>query len=124
MGANEFPSQLIGYSMGIIGLSMLVKRPMVLEVMRELARRREITYIMGHIMVVAGLTLILISSETMIVADTLITIIGWVIFAESLLFLFASPELLKKYLLTLENHYTYYSIAMLYVVIGTWLVLP
>lgn len=121
MEATLFLARLIGIYCLVMGASML-KRDMMMEIFREVARQRAITYIMGALMLLLGLCVVLTHTRWNSALAVVVTVLGWEVVAESFVFLFASKEQVVKYIHTLENAMTYYIITAGYLIIGAYLI--
>ena len=117
-----FLSQLIGAFSLVMGLSMAVKRKMMMEIFHEVFATRALSYIMGVVMLLIGLLLVLTHNiwqggpETMV-----ITIVGWLVLLESLSYLFFSRSFLRKYVRWLQDKAVYFAIAFAYLALGAYL---
>lgn len=93
-----------------------------MEVFRELSQTRAFSYVMGVIMLILGLLITLSRSNWENALAIVITLLGWGVLLEAMVFLFLPKELLaKKYINLLENKTLYYLIAFGYLVLGAYL---
>lgn len=120
IGATIFLAKLIGVFCLIMGSSM-IKRNMMMDVFRELSRQRALSYVMGVLMLIMGLLVTLTHTKWENSLTTLITLIGWGIFFEAMVFLFSAKEAVARYVNALENKLVYYFIALGYLLIGAYL---
>jgi hypothetical protein len=115
-----FLSRLVGIFCLVMGASML-RRDAMMEIFRELSRQRALPHIMGVLMLLLGLITILAHTKWESYPAMLITLLGWGVCFEATVFLFASKEMVAKYLSTLENKTVYYLIALGYLLVGGYL---
>ena len=118
--ATIFLSKLIGIFCLVMASSML-KRDMMMEVFRELSHQRALSYVMGVLMLILGLLLTLTYTKWGNPPSIVITLLGWGVLLEAVVFLFSSKETVAKYVNTLENKTVYYLIALGYFLIGAYL---
>lgn len=121
METTLFLARLTGIYCLVMGASML-KRNMMMEIFRDIARQRALTYIMGALMLLLGLYIVLAHTKWDSAPAVVVTLLGWEVVAESFVFLFASKEQVAKYIHTLENALTYYLITAGYLIIGAYLI--
>ena len=120
MDATIFLSKLIGIFCLVMASSML-KRDTMMEVFRELSHQRALSYVMGVLMLILGLLLTLTHTKWGNPPSAVITLLGWGVLLEAVVFLFSSKETVAKYVNTLENKTVYYLIALGYFLIGAYL---
>ena len=120
MDATIFLSKLIGIFCLVMASSML-KRDTMMEVFRELSHQRALSYVMGVLMLILGLFVTLTHTKWGNPPSTVITLLGWGVLLEAVVFLFSSKETVAKYVNTLENKTVYYLIALGYFLIGAYL---
>ena len=77
---------------------------------------------MGVLILILGLILALAHTKWETSLAVVITLLGWGILLEAMVFLFSSKEMVAKYLNTLENKTVYYLIVLGYLLIGAYLV--
>jgi len=122
MDTSLFLAQLIGLYSIVVGLSMLTKRKMLMDIFQELFSTRALSYVMGVLMLVMGLLLTLTHTIWQGTLSIGITVIGWFVLVEAIIFLFSSQKTLAKALITLNNTKIYYAISIVYLVLGVYLV--
>lgn len=106
METTIFLAKVIGLFCLIMGASMF-RRAALMAIFRELLNQRALSYVMGVIMLILGLLIAIAHTSTATLLQAVITTLGWGVLLESLVFLFASEAMMKKYLKTLENKTTY-----------------
>lgn len=121
MEPSLFLARLIGLMSILMGLSMLLRRKMLMNVFHELAKSAAISYILGTLLVVMGLILILMHNIWNVGYQLVITLFGWLLLLEGSIYLFASTRLIKKYIAGLDNKKMYYFIGVAYVLVGAYL---
>lgn len=122
MDTTIFLAQLIGVYCLVIGSSMALKRTMLMGIFQELFGGRALSYVMGVLTLILGLLLVLTHTMWEGPPAVVITLIGWGVLAEALAFLFFSRETLARSLELLKRNNIYYGIALVYLVLGVYLV--
>ncbi len=120
MDTTIFLAKLIGIFCLVMGASML-KRSMMMEVFRELSGQRALSYVMGVLMLILGLLVTLAHTKWEGLLAICITLLGWGMLFESVIFLFSSKSMVAKYVNALENKTIYYLIALGYFLFGAYL---
>ncbi|GEM_PF-6461436 len=120
MDTTIFLSKVIGIFCLVMGASML-KRDAMMDVFRELSRDRALSYVMGVLMLMLGLSLTMAHTKWGNPPSIVITLLGWGILLEAMAFLFSSKEMVVTYVNTLENKTVYYLVALGYLLIGAYL---
>jgi len=119
---THFLAQLIGLYSIVMGLSMAIKRKMLMDVFKEMFHTRSLSYVMGVLMLILGLLLVLMHTIWQGTLSIVISILGWFVLLEALTFLFSSQKTLAKSLDALKNRKVYYAISIVYFVLGIYLV--
>ena len=122
MDISFFLAQLIGLYSIVIGLSMLIKRKMLMDIFQEIFSTRALSYVMGVLMLIMGLLLVLTHTVWQVTLSIVITVIGWFVLVEAVIFLFSSQKTLAKALIALNNTKIYYAISTVYLALGAYLV--
>ncbi len=122
MDISLFLAQLIGLYSIVVGLSMLMKRKMLMDIFQEVFSTRALSYVMGVLMLIMGLLLVLTHTIWRGTLSSVITIIGWFVLVEAIIFLFSSQKTLAKTLTALNNTKIYYGISLVYLALGVYLV--
>ena len=122
MDISFFLAQLIGLYSIVVGLSMLMKRKMLIDIFQEIFSTRALSYVMGVLMLVMGLLLVLTHTLWQETLSIGITVIGWFVLVEAIIFLFSSQKILAKALIALNNTKIYFAISTVYLVLGAYLV--
>ena len=91
IGITLFLAKLIGIFCLVMGASML-KRDAMMEIFRELSRQRALSYVMGVLMLILGLLLTLTHTKWGNPPSAVITLLGWGVLLEAVVFLFSSKE--------------------------------
>ncbi len=113
-------SKLIGIFCLVMGVSMLNRSKMT-SVFKELSNQHALSCVMGVIMLILGLIITLTHSRWETYPEKLITIIGWWVCLESIVFLFISKETLAQWLNMMENKNVYYLVTFGYFLLGVCL---
>ena len=100
-----FLSRLIGLYCILVALSMITRRQATVESVTALLHDPSMMFILGVIMLAAGLALVLAhniwSGGALVV---IVTLVGWLTLIKSLLFLFLPPEMEAGFFLR-QLHY-------------------
>lgn len=78
----------------VTGLSILIRRKMLLTVLRNLFSKREYTYLLGLLMLVAGLCVALLP-ESSDPAFANVPFVGWYLVMQSIFYIFLSQKSLR-----------------------------
>src|SRR3989344_2651238 len=116
-----FLAQIMGIASLIIGLSMILRRQMVIRIFDDLFGSRALTYVLGIAEVICGLIIILNHNVWESALPIVVTFLGWLLFVEGLLYMFAGQKTIKRFIRWLHDQSVYSLIALLYAVIGTYL---
>lgn len=93
-----------------------------MEIFGELFTNRLVSYVMGVAILLIGLLLVLTHNLWQGGLETVvITVVGWIVALESLVYLFLSKAMLKKYGRWLKNKSVYYAITFMYLLLGSYL---
>lgn len=117
-----FFAQLIGIYALVMGSSMALRKKMLLGVFRGMVKERSVSYLLGVMVLIIGLLLILNQNAWTSPASKLITVLGWMVTAEGVAFLFVSEKQLKGMLAWLNKDNVYYTVTLGYLFIGAYLV--
>jgi len=121
MNTTLLIAQLIGISSFAIGLSMLVRRKMVINIFDDVFGSRALTYVLGIAEVVAGLSIVLNHYDWTLVLPAVITSLGWLLILEGAIYMFAGSRTIKVLLKKLHDTNIYTLIALIYVIVGAYL---
>ena len=117
---TTFLAQAIGILFIIISLSLVTGRKMVMGVFKELFAHRVLTYIWGIFMLVISVMMILrhnIWSGTTVLA---ITVLGWYLFLESLVYVFLPQKQFSTFSKWIQKKSIYYSLSVVFLIIGAY----
>lgn len=104
-----------------MGLSLLLRRRMFVTILLELFTHRALSYVMGLALVLIGLILVLTHNLWTSLVESIITLFGWLILLEGVLYLFISSETFARVVSVFESRGIYYFVAFLYLVLGGYL---
>ena len=121
MANTAFLAQFMGAFVIIMGTSMLFRRRLVTSVFDEVFSSRAITYIVGILEVIGGVLIVLSHNIWSGSLATAVTILGWLLLIEGVIYLVASSRFLKKIALRFHNKKAYYTFAVFYILIGIYL---
>ena len=114
-----FLSRLIGLYCILVALSMITRKQATLESVTAVLRDPSMMFVLGAIMLVAGLAMVLAHNIwSGVVLAVIVTLVGWMTLIKSLFFLFLSPEVEAGFFLR-QLHYQ----ELFYVYTGVSLVL-
>ena len=120
MQTSIFLAQIMGPFCLVSGLSMIIKRKMLVSIFHELFNNRALLYILGVLVFLMGLLIVLNHNIWGGVWPTLITIIGWIILIEGASYMFMSKRMIKKYMKAMDDKGAYYFIAFTYLFLGLY----
>lgn len=115
-----FLAQAIGILFIIIGLSLASERKMVMGVFKELFQHRVLTYIWGMITLIISVIMILQHNIWSGITELAVTILGWYLFLEALIYVFLPQKHLSVFLKWLQKKVVYYSLATVFLLIGIY----
>lgn len=118
---TTFLAQAIGILLIIIGLSLATERKMVMGIFRELFQHRALTYIWGMITLIISIIMILQHNIWSGITELAITILGWYLFLEALVYVFMPQKYLSVFLKWLQKKAVYYSLATAFLLVGIYL---
>jgi uncharacterized membrane protein HdeD (DUF308 family) len=98
MDLTHFIAQILGPLALMISASLLFRKKMMMEVMRELVEDRALLYVLGVLDFVFGLILVLVhniwNGDTL---TLLVTVTGWLLLFKGIVRMIISPAALKKW---------------------------
>ena len=118
-----FLSRLIGLYCILVALSMVTRKQATLESVRAVLRDPSMMFILGAIMLVAGLAMVLAHNIwSGGVLAVIVTLVGWMTLIKSLFFLFLPPEMEAGFFLG-QLHYRqlFYMYTAISLVLGVYL---
>lgn len=122
METTKILMQLIGVFLGVTGVSMLVHRRMMVNVFQELFRTRALAYVLGLVMLAAGLGLILNISLWGGVPQIVVAILAIDMMIESIMYLFLSKKTLTRMMAWIEKRWFYYLLTTIYTLFGVYFI--
>lgn len=123
MDTSILLAQFFGFFFLITGLSMVMKREMMLDIFDKLFSIRIYSYFLGILLLIFGLITVLFHQEWNNNLDIFLSLIGWYFILESLAYLFVSKSLMSGSKKLLREKKFYYIITTPYLLIGFVLVL-
>jgi len=118
-----FLSRLIGLYCILVALSMVTRKQATLESVRAVLRDPSMMFVLGAIMLVAGLAMVLAHNIwSGVVLAVIVTLVGWMTLIKSLFFLFLPPEMEAGFFLG-QLHYRqlFYMYTAISLVLGVYL---
>ncbi len=122
MEQTLFLAQFLGVFSIILAIAIILRRELIVRVVGSFFQNRTLSFMFGIVEVAAGLLLILSHPSWNSMLEIVISIFGWLILLEGVLYLFATRKLLRSFLAVLENASAYYFFAVLYLLLGLYLV--
>lgn len=123
METTYFLAQLLGIFFIITGLSLAVRRKMLLSSLRDVFSNPATTYAFGVLILIAGLGILLIHNDWSTLEASIVTIIAIDMVIEAILYMFLPKKTLKKLFKPFTTKAFYYIAAALYVGFGAFLLL-
>jgi len=117
-----FLAQLLGSFSIVLSVAIILRRKLVVHVIKEFLSNRTLSFVVGILEVAAGLAVILNHSTWNGTLETVISVFGWLLLAEGIFYLFATKNILRKFIRWMDNVSAYYFFALLYLVLGIYLV--
>jgi hypothetical protein len=123
MEQTIFIAQFMGVFSIIAGVSMFLKKRMMLGVFDELKQNRALLYLMGVLELIGGLLLVLNHNiwQGGLLPVT-VTVLSWFLLLEGIVYLFISKKEVAELVGFLHQKRVYMIIAIGYIVIGWYLV--
>jgi len=97
---------------------MLLRRQMVTQIVHEMFQNRALVYVFGIFELVAGVLMVLYHNIWSDALSSFITILGWLLIIEAVIYLFASRGFLRKIISAIHSTKVYYIFTFLYLVLG------
>lgn len=117
---TTFLAQAIGILLFIVGLSLVSERKMVMGIFKELFKYRVLTYIWGLVTLVISTIMILQHNIWSGTTELAVTILGWYLFLEALVYVFLPQKHLSIFLKWLQKKSIYYSLAAVFLLVGAY----
>lgn len=117
----NLPTQLIGLFFIITSFSMAFRRKMMMGVFRDVFKTRALSYILGVLLLAAGLFLVLMHNYWQGTTSLVIDVLAWYLLIESVLYLFLPQRIMWKLFTRLEYAKVYYTVAIGYLILGGYL---
>ena len=135
MGISLFTlvEQGVGYLIGIAGLSVLIKTQNWIQILEQVCSWKKktlmtFTLLCSFMYIPFGVGMILIHNEWTMSSGVIVTILSWIIFLKSLIFLFFPEKVeLMKLLMNRGEKFLYWffkSVGVLYIALGLWILCP
>ena len=122
METSIFLERFVGIVSLVMGTSMVLRRKMLLGVFHELSENRTISYILGTLLMMVGLSIVLQHNVWLLGPQLAVTLFGWLALTEGTSYLFISNRTMRHYMAALDNKVIYFSIGASYLVLGSYLV--
>lgn len=135
MGISLFTlvEQGVGYLIGIAGLSVLLKTQNWIQILEQVCSWKQktlmtFTLLCSFMYIPFGVGMILIHNEWTWSSGVIVTILSWIIFLKSLIFLFFPEKVeLMKLLMNRGEKFSYWffkTVGVLYIGLGLWILCP
>lgn len=113
-----FLAKFVGIFLLILGVSMTMKRKMVTQIIHDLFGNRTLTYFVGLMEFIGGLLFVLYHNLWGSTLETVITIFGWLLLIEGVLYMLMSRDTMRKIISRLHSAKVYYFLSIVYLIIG------
>jgi uncharacterized membrane protein HdeD (DUF308 family) len=121
MANTEFLAQFLGVFSVIIGVLMLFRPRVVKSVFNEVFSSRAITYLIGMLEVIGGILIIISHSVWSSILASVVSLLGWLLLIEGIIYLTASQKLLGKVAVWFHNEKIFWVVSFSYIVLGIYL---
>jgi len=121
MDTTLFLSQLLGVFLTVTGLSMIIKRKMLMHVLDDVFKHRTMSYMFGVLLLIGGLLIVLNHMKWGTTQEVIVSIVGWDLVIESFAYLFFPQKTLRKVFKTLRKKWFYNLVSVTYLVLGVYL---
>lgn len=91
-----------------------------MDIFKELFQHRALTYIWGMITLIISIIMILQHNIWSGITELAVTILGWYLFLESLVYVFMPQKYLSVFLKWLQKKAVYYSLAAVFLLVGIY----
>ena len=114
-------AKLLGAFSIVMAFSMIARRRMVTKIFDDVFGRRTLSYLLGLAEVAGGLLLVLNHNIWEGTLATVVTILGWLMLLEGVLYVFAKQSLLQRMLHKLHSTQFYFILSFAYLILGIYL---
>lgn len=122
MEQTLFLAQFLGLFSVILSVAIILRRKMVVHMIADFVRDRTLAFVVGIAETAGGLLLVLSHSSWTSALDAVLSTLGWLFLAEGVFYLFATNSRMRKMVALLDNVSAYYFFAMLYLLVGVYLI--
>jgi hypothetical protein len=117
-----FLSRLFGLYCLVIACAMLAHRQFTLDVVGALLRDPPLLYVLGVLLLFAGLAMVLVHNRWRGAVPVIVTLVGWLTLLKGVVFVGVVPiSAADLYLLQLRYQQLYYFYAVLTLAVGAYL---
>jgi len=117
---TTFLAQAIGIFFIIVGISLATERKMVMNVFKELFQHRVLTYIWGILTLLISVLMILEHNIWSGVTELAVTILGWYLFLEALIYVFLPQKYFSVFYEWLQKKTIYYTLTTVFFLAGLY----
>jgi hypothetical protein len=121
MELTSFLAQLMGFFIVIMGASMLLRREVVVHAVEDIFSSRGTAFLIGLLEVIGGLLLVLNHSIWTGNIAIVVTLLGWLMLFEGIMYITVSEKTLKEMIVWLHKKRVYYVFCGIYILIGFFL---
>jgi len=118
MTETIFLAKFLGIFLIIVGISMTMRRRMMIQIIHDLFGNRTLTYFFGLVEFVGGLLLVLYHNQWGTSLETVVTILGWLFLIEGVLYMLMSRETIRRIISKLHSARVYYLFSLANLIIG------
>tara|TARA_B100000745_G_scaffold219274_1_gene145990 strand:+ start:5703 stop:6095 length:393 start_codon:yes stop_codon:yes gene_type:complete len=122
METTLFLAQFLGLFSIILSVAIILRRKMIVHVIGDFLQNRTLAFVVGIAEMATGLLLVLLHSSWNGPLETALSALGWLLLLEGIFYLFATKKLLRQMIGLLDNVSAYYFFAVLYLLLGVYLV--
>lgn len=122
MALSIFLAKLLGIYMILVGLIFMIRRKALMPAMQEVIKNKALIYIIAILELLAGIAIVLSHNIWVLGFEVIITIVGWLMIVEGVLYLLLPGKYLQKLLGKFNTPVWYGAGGVAAVIIGAYLV--
>ena len=120
MGSLMFP-QLLGLYFLIVGVIVVARRGAVMPAISALAANRSLVLVIGLAELLAGLAIVLTTSNVSFSVEGAIALIGWMLIVEGILYVATPARSVQRFIKSFNKQEWYVSGGLVAIVLGAYL---
>jgi uncharacterized membrane protein len=118
---DQFFAQLFGLYFIIVGVIVFLRRKAIMPVVREFMDNRALLFVMAILELIAGLSLVLVYKTVAWSVPGIISLIGYMMVIEGLIYLAAPARFVQKFIRTFNTPTWFMAGGILSIVAGAYL---